>query len=244
MLLAIDIGNTSVHAGVFEGNKLVKEKRWATERITEYPDIRDWVSGNQDIRDIIICSVVPRVSRLLKKWFPRAVFVDYKNIGIKIKVKKPSEVGADRLVNALAAQKLYGGPAIIVDFGTATTFDVINTKGEYLGGAIAPGILLARDTLHSRTAKLPRIAVKAPRSVIGKSTVEAMRSGLVFGYVGMVEGMIKRLKTQYSHSHSKLNTIATGGLAPLICRQTSAIDSVDPHLTLKGLRLILKPPSH
>ena len=132
----------------------------------------------------------------------------------------------------MAAFKLYGGPAIIVDFGTATTFDVINKDGEYLGGAIAPGILLARDTLHERTAKLPRIELKAPKNVIGRDTVEAMRSGLVFGYVAMVERM--RLATR----DSRLTVIATGGLARLICKHTDIIDIIDDKLTLKGLQLI------
>src|SRR3989338_1834500 len=193
MLLAIDVGNTSVHAGIFDGKKLVREKSWLTEGISEYQNIRQWVSGHQAIRSIVVASVVPKADKIIRKLFPQAVFVTHKNIGIKIKVRKPAEVGADRLVDALAAFKLYGGPAIIVDFGTATTFDVINGKGEYLGGAIAPGILLARDTLHARTAKLPRIEIKTPRNVIGKSTVEAMRSGLVFGYVAMVEGMVKKI---------------------------------------------------
>jgi type III pantothenate kinase len=161
--------------------------------------------------------------------------VNSRNIPLKIRVKKPAEVGADRLVDALAANKLYGGPAIIIDFGTATTFDVINQDGEYLGGAIAPGILLARDTLHERTAKLPKIELKAPQSVIGRDTIEAMRSGLVFGYVAMVEGMVERMRL--ATRDSRLKVIATGGLAQLICKYTDVIDIIDDKLTLKGLRL-------
>jgi type III pantothenate kinase len=178
------------------------------------------------------------------------IFVSSRNIPeIKIKIKNKTEVGADRLVDALAAYKLYGGPAIIVDFGTATTFDVITAQGEYLGGAIAPGILLARDTLHERTAKLPKIEIRAPKSVIGRDTVEAMRSGLVFGYVAMVEGMVERLKLRITpclpagrnyelRKTSKIKVIATGGLAKLICKYTDIVDIIDGKLTLKGLQLI------
>lgn len=253
MLLAIDVGNTSVHAGLFDGEKLVKEMRVLTEGISGNQGIGKWISENQDIRQVIVSSVVPDVSKIIKKWFPKAVFVDYKNVGIKVKVRRPSEVGADRLVNALAVKELYGGPAIIVDFGTATTFDVINAKGEYLGGIIAPGILMARDALHSKTAKLPQIAIKAPRSVIGKDTVSAMQSGLVFGYVALVEGMIQRIQTELTPlpplfsreggassalAGVSLKIIATGGLARLICKYTDAIDRIDERLTLKGLTLI------
>jgi type III pantothenate kinase len=234
MLLAIDIGNTSVHFGVFRGVKLVKEWRVATARISK---CRARLSAGK-VRDIIVSSVVPRASKVIKRWFPKARFVNYKNIGIKARVQKPSEVGVDRLVNALAVHKLYGGPAIVVDFGTATTFDVVSAKGEYLGGAITPGILLARDTLHERTAKLPRIEIKAPKNVVGKNTVEAMRSGLVYGYAALVEGMIQRIKSKVKSQKSKMKVIATGGLAGLICKYTDIIDRIDEALTLKGLRLV------
>jgi type III pantothenate kinase len=250
MLLTIDVGNTTCHFGLFRGEKLVREWRVGTDRISGYQGIRKWISGDQDIRQVIISSVVPRVSNILKKRFPNALFVNHKNIGLKVKVKKPAQVGADRLVNALSAHKLYGGPAIIVDFGTATTFDVINSNGDYLGGAIAPGLLLARDSLHLKTAKLPRIELKAPRHVIGKSTIEAMQSGLVYGYAALVEGMIKRINFKLQTSNFKTNlkarnpkskkvkVIATGGLAPLICKYTDGIDRIDDRLTLKGLWLI------
>ncbi|MDD4179225.1 MAG: type III pantothenate kinase [Candidatus Margulisbacteria bacterium] len=237
MLLAIDVGNTSVHLGLFRGKTLVKEWRVATSRISGNQGIRKGVSGYSDIRDIIISSVVPKADIVLRKMFPAAKFVNYKNIGIKVKVKNPAEVGADRLVNALAAYKLYGGPAIIIDFGTATTFDVINAKGEYLGGAIAPGLELSRDILKERTAKLPKIEIKAPKNIIGKNTVEAMQSGLVFGYVAMVEGMVKRLRNANRVTRNA-SVVATGGLARLICQQTGIIDTIDDTLTLKGLRLL------
>lgn len=260
MLLAIDVGNSSVHFGLFEGKRLVKEWRCATKKPAN--KIRGSLSGHsyfgswadkQNIRQIRVASVVPAADKIIKKLFPQAVFVNYRNIGIKVRVRKPSEVGADRLVNARAVKELYGGPAIIVDFGTATTFDVINAQGEYLGGVIAPGILMARDALHKKTAKLPQIAIKAPRSVIGKDTVSAMQSGLVLGYAALVEGIIARMKTELTPlpplfkreggassvlAGVSLKVIATGGLARLICKYTDAIDRIDSQLTLKGLMLI------
>ncbi|OGB90166.1 hypothetical protein A2625_04205 [candidate division WOR-1 bacterium RIFCSPHIGHO2_01_FULL_53_15] len=251
MVLAIDVGNTTIHFGLSSGKKLVREWRVGTDRVSGDQGIRKWLSGYRDIRQVIVSSVVPRVSKLLKNRFPNALFVNHKNVGLKVKVAKPAQVGADRLVNALAAHKLYGGPAIIVDFGTATTFDVINSKGDYLGGAIAPGLELSREILHERTAQLPRIEIKAPKNVIGKNTVEAMQSGLVFGYVSLVEGMVARIKYEIRNSkyetnskskitNSKLKVIATGGLAPLICKYTGAIDRIDTKLTLEGLLLIGK----
>jgi type III pantothenate kinase len=238
MLLAIDVGNTSTHFGIFKGRNLLKEWRVATSRISDYQSIRKRRSEDLMIRNIIVSSVVPRANKHIKKLFPKAKLINHKNVGIKIRVKKPSEVGTDRLVNAFAAYKLYGGPAIVIDFGTATTFDVISARGEYLGGAIAPGILLARDSLYERTAKLPRIEIKAPKEVIGKSTREAMRSGLVYGYVAMVEGMTKRIKSSLTYRPSSIKVIATGGLAKLICKYTKIIDKIDEKLTLKGLQLI------
>lgn len=235
-VLAIDAGNTSVHFGLFAGERLVREWRTAADRLSDHQNIRKRRSEYQNIGKVIVSSVVPRLSKIIKKWFPAALFVDHKNAGLKVKAQKPAEVGADRLVDALAAYQLYGGPAIIVDFGTATTFDVINSRGEYLGGAIAPGLLLARDSLFERTAKLPKIEIKAPRNVIGKDTVEAMRSGLVFGYVAMVEGMVERIRL--ATRDPRLKVIATGGLARLICQHTKVIDIIDDKLTLKGLRLI------
>jgi type III pantothenate kinase len=244
-VLAIDVGNTSVHCGLFAGSRLVKDWRIATDRSSEYQSISKRISEYHSIRKVVVASVVPGANKILRKHFPNALFVGYKNIGLKIRVKRPSEAGADRLVDALAAYRLYGGPAIIVDFGTATTFDVINGQGEYLGGAIAPGLLLARDTLHERTARLPRIKLRAPRRVIGRDTVEAMRSGLVFGYVAMVEGMVERIKSKIKSlprrqpgQKSKIKVIATGGLARLICKYTKVVDIIDDKLTLQGLRLI------
>ena len=249
MILTIDIGNTSTHFGIFKGEKLLKEWRIATERLSSYKDIRYLKASYKDIKKVVVSSVVPQANRTIRKWFPKAIFIDHKNIGIKIKLKNPSEIGADRLVDALAAYSLYKGACIVVDFGTATTFDVISAKGEYLGGAIAPGILLAREALYARTAKLPLIEIKKPRQVIGRDTVEAMRSGLVYGYAAMVEGMIRRIKDELTPYPPLLiregekkgvscKVIATGGLAELICKYTKVVDRIDTKLTLKGLNYV------
>ncbi len=230
-VLVIDVGNTSTHFGLFAGPKLVREWRITSAKLRRLGKLP--AAG-----EVVVASVVPRLSRLIKKRFPAALFVNHKTVGLTVRTKAPAEVGADRLVDALAAYRLYGGPAIIVDFGTATTFDVINARGDYLGGAIAPGLLLARDTLHERTAQLPKISLRAPASVIGRDTVAAMRSGLVLGYAALVEGMVERIKSKVQGPKSKIKVIATGGLAKLICKETRVIDIIDDKLTLKGLRLV------
>lgn len=241
MLLAIDIGNTNIVFGVFSGKKIVKQWRVSTPKTTlqGLPTIKG-------IDQIIVASVVPSLDKplaklLIKKYGVKPRFVTAGNIlGIKVKLRAKRQIGADRVVDALAAYKLYGGSAIVVDFGTATTFDVISAKGEYLGGAIAPGILLARDALHAQTAKLPRIDLQAPRSVVGKNTTEAIRSGLVLGYVAMVEGLVARIKNESRFTNHEPRVIATGGLARLICKYTEVIDIIDENLTLKGLMLCQK----
>ncbi len=245
MLLTIDLGNTNIVFGLFSGKKLVKEWRYPTKNIKLPPIDAGSISA------VIIASVVPPLDNKLRKLVKNKlkitpIFVGAKNIPLKVLLKKKGEVGADRLVNALAAFKLYGGPAIVVDFGTATTFDVISAKGEYLGGVIAPGIDLARDALHARTAKLPKVMIRAPKNVIGKDTISAMQSGLVYGYVAMIEGMIYKLKSEISldsardkrNPKSEIHVIATGGLAGLICKYTGVVDRIDMKLTLKGLQMI------
>jgi type III pantothenate kinase len=200
----------------------------------------------EKITAIVVASVVPPLNNKLKKTLRREYrvvpfFVTAENIpGLKVLLKNKKEIGADRVVDALAAYRWYGGPVIVVDFGTATTFDVISARGEYLGGAIAPGIALARDALYEQTAKLPRIKISAPKRLIGKNTVSAMQSGLVFGYVAMVEGMVARLKkaSGLRPQASGLKVIATGGLARLICKYTRVVDRIDTKLTLKGLNMI------
>ena len=222
--------------GLFDGKRLIQQWRRPSDSFRKVPH-------NFRCDGVVVASVVPALDQALrveikKRFGIRPHFVSGRNIkGIRVKVSK-AEVGADRVVDALAAYRLYGGPCIIVDFGTATTFDVISAAGEYLGGAIAPGIMLGRDALYERTAKLPLVEIKVPRSVIGTDTVTAIQSGLVFGYVAMVEGMIQRIKSKIKNQKSKMKVIATGGLAMLICKYAKGVDSVDPFLTLKGLQMI------
>jgi len=243
MLLTIDLGNTNVVFGLFRGKRLVQQWRQPSDRFRKVPH-------NFKCEGVMVASVVPALDHALRVEVKKRLgvsphFVTGRNIkGIRVKVNK-SEVGADRVVDALAAFRLYGGPCLIVDFGTATTFDVVSAEGEYLGGSIAPGIMLGRDALYERTAKLPLVEIKTPRSVIGTDTVTAIQSGLVFGYVAMVEGMIQRIKLKSKNAvpagrqeKLKMRVIATGGLAGLICRHTKAVEFVDPHLTLKGLQMI------
>ncbi|MFC1496581.1 type III pantothenate kinase [Candidatus Margulisiibacteriota bacterium] len=228
MLLTIDIGNTTTSLGLFEDGKLKKKWSESTRSLrVKLPACRQARSAPS----VVVSSVVPKVDKIIKKRFPKAHFVTAHNIkGIKVKANK-SEVGADRVVNALAAKELYGTPAIVVDFGTATTFDVVSAKGEYLGGAIAPGIGLSVDILHKATAKLPKISLKASKKLIGKNTKDAINSGLLYGYVSLVEGMV----TRFTAHSSRFTVIATGGYAKLIKKYTKSIDIVDPDLTLKGL---------
>ncbi|MFA5840102.1 MAG: type III pantothenate kinase [Candidatus Margulisiibacteriota bacterium] len=230
MLLAIDVGNSNIVFGLYNGKKMVKT--WRCETIDfKIPAIKAKISA------VIIASVVPQVDKklkeqLIRKFGIQPYFVTAKNIkGLNIKLRKLNEIGADRVVDALAAYKIYGGPVIVVDFGTATTFDLISAKGEYLGGAIAPGITMARDALHTKTAKLPQIELKAPKNIVGHDTISAMQSGLVYGYAAMVDGMVGRLGKEKK-------VIATGGLARLVCKYTTVVDRIDTELTLKGLRMI------
>lgn len=245
MLLAIDVGNTTTVFGLFDGEKLKKKWREDTvnlrlkSRLTANPRRREArLFAGSDLR-VVVSSVVPKADKIIKKKFPNAHFVTAANIkGIKVKAKK-SEVGADRAVNALAAYKLYGAPAIVVDFGTATTFDVISKKGEYLGGAIAPGLGLQAEILHKATAKLPKLKIKDTNKLIGRTTKEAILSGLIYGYVSLVEGMVKLFTVHCPRS----TVIATGGFAKLIAKHTKAIDIVDQDITLKGLRLHFYNPA-
>jgi len=229
MLITIDIGNTST---LFGPSKI---------RIKTDPALLEKTLKNFKRTDAaIVSSVVPQLNKIIKKYFNKVIFVGYKTFKgqMKIKVKNPAEVGADRLVNAYAAYKLYGSPAIVVDFGTATTFDVIDIDGSYLGGLIAPGIQISADALHEHTAKLPKVKVQMPKSIIGKSTVDSMQAGIYYGYIGLVEGIIKRLNSQFSIENSQLNIIATGGYAKLIGKKTKAFDHIDEDLTIKGLGII------
>lgn len=249
MLLVIDVGNTNVVVGVFEGENLLDHWRISTirDRTTdEYGvAIMNLFHFNglnpDDVEAVIISSVVPplmpameRVSLRYFKTEPIIIGPGTKT-GMAIKYDNPREVGADRIVNAVSAYEKYGGPLIVIDFGTATTYCAINEKGEYLGGAIAPGIGISAEALFQRAAKLPRIEIRNPGQVICKNTVSSMQSGTLFGYVGQVEGIVERMKKELKGNPK---VIATGGLASLIAAETGCINVVEPLLTLKGLRLL------
>jgi len=249
MLLAIDIGNTDTTFGVFEGDELRAAWHVATgiHRMTdEYAAILLNLMQHQklkiaDIDEAVLCSVVPPIvstfEELFQQYFhisPLVVSAGVKT-GVRIRMDNPREVGADRIVNAAAAHQLYGGPLIIVDLGTATTFDVVSREGDYLGGVIAPGIRIAAEALFTRTAMLPRVEFARPKRVIGTNTVSAMQSGIIYGYVGLVESIVARIQRE---SGEKAKVIGTGGYAEIIAQETKIFDIVNPNITLIGLKLI------
>lgn len=255
MILVIDIGNTNIVLGVFAEENLVANWRISTDRnrtADEYGVLLKELfslSGidMKSVSSIVLASVVPPVNILLesmaKKYFglqPMVIGPGIKT-GISIKTDNPREVGADRIVNAVAAYTLYGGPLVIVDFGTATTFCSVTAKGEYLGGAIAPGIGISTEALFARAAKLPRVELVKPASVIGKNTVTAMQSGILFGFAGQVEFIVKKMKQELG---GDARVIATGGLAEVIAEQAGVIERVNPFLTLIGLRIIYERNQH
>lgn len=252
MLLAIDAGNTNTVFAVFEDDGGVRgEWRASTRGSRTADEYSVWLGrlleqseiDTADIHAVIIATVVPSglfdLRTLSRKYFgcePLVIGDAGVDLGIEVKVDQPQEVGADRLVNAVAAHDRYGGPLVVVDFGTATTFDVIERDGAYLGGVISPGINLSIEALHQAAAQLPRIAVEPPPAVIGKNTVDAMRSGVFWGYIGLIEGIVDRIEAE--HGGGKLRLIATGGLAPLFAHHVPLIERADPDLTLHGLLLI------
>lgn len=251
MLLAIDVGNTNIVIGAFRGATLVHTWRLTTIRERTADELGILVSSlcdrheirQTDISGIIIGSVVPPLSATLvamvTEYFGRVplMFEPAVNGGMPILIDNPGEVGADRVANGIAAFAAYGAgrPLIIVDFGTATTFDAVSAKGEYLGGVICPGPTLSAEALFQRAARLPRIDVKKPPRVIGTNTVAAMQSGLFWGYVDMVEGLLRRMKGELGGAAT---VIATGGLAPVVAPESALIEHVDADLTLHGLRLV------
>ena len=249
MLLVIDVGNTNMVLGVYKDTELLDHWRISTDRqrtTDEYGVlIRELFYLNDlradDINAIIISSVVPPVvptlERMCQRYFglsPLLIGPGVKT-GMDIRYDNPREVGADRLVNAVAAYEKYGGPVIIVDFGTATTFCAVDAKGVYLGGSICPGIGISTEALVQRTAKLPRIELKRTDSVICRNTIESMQAGVFYGFVGQVEGIVSRMRRELDMS---ARVVATGGLAVVIAPATKAIDVVEPMLTLEGLRII------
>jgi len=249
MLLAIDIGNTSTILGAFEGDELRATWHMATniDRMAdEYAALLLNLLHHQgldtsDIKEVALCSVVPPLIATFKELFQRYFHLSPLVIGagvktgVRIRMDNPREVGADRIVNAASAHHLYGGPVIIVDMGTATTFDTVSREGDYLGGAIAPGIITATEALFMRSAMLPRVELTHPKQAIGTNTISAMQSGIIFGYVGLIEGIVARIQQELGE---KAKVVATGGYADLIAKETAVIDVVNPNLTLIGLRLI------
>lgn len=247
MLLAIDAGNTNVVFAVYDGERQVAKWRISNSGRRTSDEYAVWLiqlmhlAGlhRNDITDAVFASVVPAVTfnllRLCREFFhcePLVVGQPGVDLGIRVRLDNPEEVGADRLVNAIAAQRLHRPPLIVIDFGTATTFDVIDGNGDYRGGAIAPGIYMSIEALHNAAALLPKIDVVKTDKVIGTSTVSAMQSGVFWGYIGMIEGMVARIKQEFG---TAMTVIATGGLAGLFSRATDIIDDTDGELTLRGL---------
>lgn len=245
MLLVIDAGNTNVKLGVFRGTDLLAQWRLAVDPEKNAEEIRRLFEQDKldrkEIEGIAICSVVPALDQPLKRMAKddfelTPLFVDHTtDTGLKILYDSPSALGADRIVDAAAGVAKYGAPCIVVDCGTATTFNAVNAAHEYLGGVIAPGIMISAEALFSRAAKLPRVEIKRPDKVIATSTTGAMQSGLYYGYAGLVDGVLSQMIAELG---SQPRVIATGGLAPLIASGSKFIEEVDRTLTLDGLRLI------
>jgi len=255
MFLAIDIGNTNITLGLFKFKKNIVEKnpvkiwRIATSKkktVDEYATVildifRYSGIDETKLKVIAVASVVPSLDNVFLEltdlyFHKKAFFVTTKKSGgLKVSYGNPEEVGADRIADAVAVYKMYGGPAIVIDFGTATTFDCIDSKGNYLGGAIAPGPAISAESLTQKTAKLPSVNIKLPENVIGRSTVECIQSGLYYGYIGLVKEILLRLKNKMQPG---VKIIATGGLANLISKEIKEIKNIIPELTLEGIRII------
>ncbi|WP_431035701.1 type III pantothenate kinase [Streptomyces sp. P6-2-1] len=257
MLLTIDVGNTHTVLGLFDGEEIVEHWRISTDSRRTADELAVLLQGlmgthpllgmelGEGIDGIAICSTVPAVLHELRE-VSRRYYGDVPAIlvepgvktGVPILMDNPKEVGTDRIINAVAAQHLYGGPAIVVDFGTATTFDAVSERGEYAGGVIAPGIEISVEALGLRGAQLRKIELARPRSVIGKSTVEAMQSGILYGFAGQVDGVVQRMARELAADPAEVTVIATGGLAPMVLGEATVIDHHEPWLTLIGLRLV------
>lgn len=255
MLLAVDVGNTNIVLGVYEGSSLKVSWRVSTNRLQtgdEYGIIIKNLFAQAGVDDsrltgMIVSSVVPplmfALDEMAGRYFnvkPLVVGPGIKT-GLNILIDNPREVGADRIVNAVAGIELYGGPLIIVDFGTATTFDAISERGEYLGGAIAPGISISTEALFQRAAKLPRVELVKPKRVIGRDTITSMQAGIIYGFVGQVDGIVRRMLREFP---STPKVIATGGLAGLIGKESETLEIINPLLTLEGLRMIYDRNRH
>lgn len=253
MLLAIDSGNTNVVFAVYDGETLRGVWRCANDPTRTADEYVVWLSQLMAIRDIplneitdcIIASVVPQglfnLVSLCERYFgghPLVIGEEGVDLGFEVLIDRPEQVGADRLVTTVSAYSRYGGPAILIDFGTATTFDVVDVDGNYRGGVIAPGINLSAEALHMASAQLPRVRIEPTKKVVGKSTIPAMQSGIFWGYIGMIEGLVLRIRKEYAAGDMKV--IATGGLASLFAESTDVIDHTDRELTIRGLLEVYK----
>ena len=248
-MLTIDIGNTNITLGLYQGEQLGPRWRLATDHERMPDEFGLQLVGLMthagisigELSGVCLASVVPpltgKIVDACRRYLMQAPLVVDAGVktGVRIRYEDPRAVGADRIVDAAAVQRLYGGPACVVDFGTATTFDAISKEGDYLGGAIAPGIGIAAEALFLRTAKLPRVDLQRPPHAIGRNTVHSMQSGLLFGYVALVEGMVRRFRQELG---AETKVIATGGLAEVIARETEVIEIIAPWLTLDGLQMI------
>jgi type III pantothenate kinase len=248
-LLALDIGNTNTVAGLFSKGKLVRSWRLTTVRERTADEHAVLMKGllslggyeELNIDSIAVSCVVPpllpSIKEMSTEYFHCEPFIIQPGIktGMPILIEHPQEVGADRIVHSVAGFHIYGGPCIVIDLGTATTFDAVSAKGEYLGGVIAPGMMISAEALFQRTAKLPRVEIKEPQEVIGRSTVGAMQSGIFYGYLGLIEKIVTLLQQQLG---SSTTTIATGGLSGLIAQRTDKVQHADPDLILKGLQIL------
>ncbi|MGH8867376.1 MAG: type III pantothenate kinase [Actinomycetes bacterium] len=254
MLLTIDVGNTNTVFGLFERDEIVEHWRTATDAsrtadelavvlsglLSQYPG-----PGGVDVDGIALCSTVPKVlhemREMVRRYYgdvPSLIVEPGVKTGVPVLMDNPKEVGTDRIMNTVAAHHLYGGPCIVVDFGTSTNFDVVSSRGEFLGGALAPGIEISIDALASRGAQLHKVELLRPRSVIAKNTTEALQSGFLYGFVGQVDGLVTRMVAEMTDDPEEVTVVATGGLAPHVLEESETIDLHEPWLTLIGLRLV------
>jgi type III pantothenate kinase len=250
MLLAVDIGNSNTVVGVFRGDELVEHWRLSTDRYRTSDEVALLYDGllgfaelsfTHNVHGIVISSVVPTVTETYREMvaryfpFPPVMVEPGIRTGLPLRYDNPKEIGADRIVNAVAAAELYGAPSIVVDFGTSTNFDVVDADGAFAGGAIAPGVSTSTEALVDRAARLPKVETIAPESAIGRTTTAAMQSGIVYGFAGQVDAIVTRIMEELGPG---VTTVATGGLAPAILKACTTIDHHDPWLTLKGLRIL------
>jgi type III pantothenate kinase len=249
MILVVDVGNTNIVLGLYRERTLTHHWRLSTNRSATVDEYGVLISNlfqlasvrAEQIKGVILSCVVPPIMNTLEQLFVKYVGKEALVVGpgiktgLNIRYENPREVGADRIVNAVAGIEQYGTPLVVVDFGTATTFDYIDASGAYLGGAIVPGIGISAEALYQRAAKLPRIELTKPKTVIGRNTVAAMQAGIIYGYAGQVDGIVRRIGKEFN---VQPKVIATGGLAELIADESETIEKVDPLLTLEGLRII------